>query len=1718
MSSPRFSRRWASSGIGLSSSPTELETAGPLNAAPIEEEGEVSSSSSDLENFSDTRTKRSSGEKWDSDSDPISQFLKSKDPGMALPTDVSGKKGKKDQETYPLHQTLFDYFLKQLTNPDEAVTVSAFNEVQGLVISLQEQYRFVVGSQKEQRGEELSRILAGFRTVERLVIPLLGHPCAELRELSVILLNVLYDGHDLQMTESLNVTVHTVGEEPDLSFHTHGIIDTDDLQKCILCVSEANRESYLAPCGWRYYTLCYEEGCIRVASSLDFTRSGFYDWYVAERPDSFSLKAGFVFLKPTTIPFCDSRQQRGRFIVHPSNLRDSLIYELAVDQVDATWDTKTGELKKRGSFDSVAQRLPDLRLDGVSHVYLMGALSRSVDDPEAPPMEVADRSMPAAILGGELAFKNLVSEVSRLGMNTIVDGLCRVSRDFHHRKYEPLLVYTRNSEGYLIPHAGTDGRELQWDNTCLLNYRRFEAWELFYQDIYRLVSDFGIHGIRLDNAQSYPLIMKGDMDELYRRDVDGELHYSLDDILHCRIVKANEDCGYWLTEAALDFGYPNPFLVRLVKRIWNEFPNFTILAEAHFQREPQLTFSGVIPHTIRVAQILASICGQSLRRDGSVSKLPESRRSTARTLSRLYRSCKFTMPKRAIQVGCICTHSSPYPGVLYGRRAWIAVDLLYFLQEIPMLLYGEENGRMYRFNMASVSQNIETHPFYDINYETVLPKSPRSTESNSPADGISTLLDDFNRLDSTSSTPSPSGFSRDKKKKKKASLFSLELRRSVGSSQSLIRSQSIDDVRGMSIRSVSVDDIGSLSQMEEDTRQRIGPSFGYDIRLIKGHYEHRRNIRMTYPAFSHGAMTVLEVSMHLKEQVFSFARHTDESLLLVALNMKCDLDGIEFREPCEVELDLKPLVDSLNQKLSLKNEDSLYALSDCFTQETYPELFTFHELLFRQYPLRLKPLGTLVLAVEKAPKSNENGRFHMEQCVARLQLDGTDMKDPRENALSWKLTRAASVSLESFAEAFLEIYNIMNKSGMTSETITHLSSVCLQRATVPRYNAIHMPVDFLPPRGERVLSFLMHLACTAKELDFRKVCQSVLKNVFEMGPLVFVAPELGRFSTAGGLGVMVDELTKGLAALGSEVYVISPYYSVNRKGEWKYLEPDGILWTRNVVVRCGSRDVTVGVYEGIEDGVHLIFLEQGEYYPKVYTDMGSQRRQLELIVLTSLASLEVLCQKTLAPAVFITNDWIAALAAGYAKQGFFGSFFDSTTFFHIIHNLGEAVYEGRVYPSEHEGLFEDIHRLPLSLVYDPSWSQKLVNPSRCAILCSDSWGTVSNSYLEELVTFHPLKHILRLARCPFGYPNGIRKKEREVLLKTKGGVSHIQSKTIIQQRFFQFESLDPTIPLFCFIGRVTSQKGVHLILQSVEQLIHFTAGKIQFLIGGPANRADPYAASCAVQMEYLRSRYPFQFWAAPDEFFTDGPLVNLGADFGMMPSMFEPGGIVQHEFFVAGTPVIAFRTGGLKDTVHEWDGDALEGNGFTFEDYTLEAFVDATKRALRVFSRQEEYLELRKAAYESVIDVSQVAFAWYKEFHRLRNVIFRRDALLQKEYEEWIPTQCSYLDANYRYVLFQWLHDSKEPLYLKGSFDGWASRWCFEEWQPLKMSPDLTIKCGSQTTKTKDEEGKVGQQLLVKLLPGTYSFKLLVNGQWIVSSYQSVVKENDFENNVFQVL
>ena len=297
-----------------------------------------------------------------------------------------------------------------------------------------------------------------------------------------------------------------------------------------------------------------------------------------------------------------------------------------------------------------------------------------------------------------------------------------------------------------------------------------------------------------------------------------------------------------------------------------------------------------------------------------------------------------------------------------------------------------------------------------------------------------------------------------------------------------------------------------------------------------------------------------------------------------------------------------------------------------------------------------------------------------------------------------------------------------------------------------------------------------------------------------------------------------------------------------------------------------------------------------------------------------------------------------------------------------------------------------IHGLPKQVLVDPYWEKEVVNPSRCALMMSDQWATVSPSYRNELLAKSPLKELLKVKPKPFAYPNGIPIEQR--LKKLDGLGTHLDAKKSLQQKYFGFQELDESIALFGFVGRITQQKGVHLIIDAAEQLIPRSGMKVQFLVGGPATLTEKYSADCAVRMRMLRNRYPNNFFADPDNFFYDGPLVNLGSDFGLMPSLFEPGGIVQHEFFVASTPVIAYKTGGLRDTVHEFIIDKLQGSGFIFETYDIGDFIYAIQRALNVFNNLKLYEQLRKNAFLDTVDVAKVARAWNKEFYRLKGKIY----------------------------------------------------------------------------------------------------------------------------------
>ena len=252
-----------------------------------------------------------------------------------------------------------------------------------------------------------------------------------------------------------------------------------------------------------------------------------------------------------------------------------------------------------------------------------------------------------------------------------------------------------------------------------------------------------------------------------------------------------------------------------------------------------------------------------------------------------------------------------------------------------------------------------------------------------------------------------------------------------------------------------------------------------------------------------------------------------------------------------------------------------------------------------------------------------------------------------------------------------------------------------------------------------------------------------------------------------------------------------------------------------------------------------------------------------------------------------------------------------------------------------------------------------------------------------------------------------------------------------------------------------------------------------------------------------------------------------------MPSLFEPGGIVQHEFFIAGTPVIAFRTGGLKDTVFEFRWDNNSGNGLTFDYYNGRDLVSAMRRAIDLFKNKEKYEICRKNAYNSAIDVADVSRAWCREFYRLKNKIYfnvkevknnlinNTNNFNQEEVRtgQFLPDyqnrtsgnipQYTYntntinnppiynTDPNIINVTFSYKFNNRSPqnVFVSGSFDDWKEK------HPLSYNQTM----GKWTC-------------TLKLKKGKYFYKYIIDGNWEINPIEQNVRGNDgITNNIINV-
>lgn len=443
--------------------------------------------------------------------------------------------------------------------------------------------------------------------------------------------------------------------------------------------------------------------------------------------------------------------------------------------------------------------------------------------------------------------------------------------------------------------------------------------------------------------------------------------------------------------------------------------------------------------------------------------------------------------------------------------------------------------------------------------------------------------------------------------------------------------------------------------------------------------------------------------------------------------------------------------------------------------------------------------------------------------------------------------------------------------------------------------------------------------------------------------IVFAASEAAPFAKTGGLADVVGALPREIAKLGHQVSVFLPLYSSVRP----HLEKELKYAVRSVTIPFPHGNRFAGIVDGgVRDGVRHYFVDYPEFFdrPGLYGNNGdTYGDNAERFGLYCRAVLEA--TKVLGvPDVFHAHDWQAALVPVFLRT-IYGSdpLLKNAATVLTIHNAG---YQGWFPPATTEQLL-----LPWELyTYDKLEHYGTFNFLKGGVVYSDLITTVSRTYAEEVQTpefGNGLDGALRQRSADLrGILNGVDYAEWDPA--TDGNLAghysplDLSGKRDCRKDLLHAFGLDvpEQTPLIGICSRFASQKGFDLLEQIAGRLAERDLAVVALGTGEPyyekffRDFAFANAGRFSVQIRY-------------DEAMAH--KIEAGADIFLMPSRFEPCGLNQIYSLKYGTPPVVRATGGLEDTVEEWNAEQQTGTGFKFKAYEAEALLSAIDRALAAF-------------------------------------------------------------------------------------------------------------------------------------------------------------------------
>lgn len=460
--------------------------------------------------------------------------------------------------------------------------------------------------------------------------------------------------------------------------------------------------------------------------------------------------------------------------------------------------------------------------------------------------------------------------------------------------------------------------------------------------------------------------------------------------------------------------------------------------------------------------------------------------------------------------------------------------------------------------------------------------------------------------------------------------------------------------------------------------------------------------------------------------------------------------------------------------------------------------------------------------------------------------------------------------------------------------------------------------------------------------------------------ILLVSSEVVPFAKTGGLADVAGSLPKALTAMGNDARIVMPRYKgINDFTTVTDFPVDMGNRVETCIVRQGS--IEAKMPEGGTKEVPVYFIDSYHYFDR--EGLYCHHDEAERFAFFSKAVVEMLKKIEFQPDVIHCNDWQSGpipflLKEKYHKDPFYSKM--ATVF--TVHNL---LYQGN-FGRETMNFFDagPEHFNPDSLEFYGQLSFM-----KAGLQYADVINTVSKKYAREIQTpaygegFEGL--LRKRERDLYGIVNGINYHEFNP--KTDPRIFRTYDADSVEDKYENKHGLQKelglpvkNVPVIGLISRLVDQKGLNLIEEVFDNLLE---EEIQFVVLGMGDRhyEEMFAR--------MKEKYPDKMGSYIGYNGILAQRIYAGADMFLMPSKFEPCGLGQLISLRYGTLPIVRATGGLADTIVDYEPATGSGNGFSFEPYDAQVMLKTIKRALQVYQEPDKWRHL-------VVNALEQDFSW----------------------------------------------------------------------------------------------------------------------------------------------